>query len=248
MIQSYSPKENEIELYKELDGVYDFLEQIYKLYGRMRFRGAGFMKVPTPELETIGEESVAEHLFSCTLLWKLLSGVLKQNGINVDSETISNMVLIHDIGEIEQGDVSAVLQLQGKGKDRKNVEDKAFEEISSLLPQSSGKLIKETNERYEREKNNPTTNDKEVLIAKIIDTLQGDHYVTTNSIDLVGFTDTHQKIISIKLYPYVLRLIEILEKEKNKIGSEFMKSMIRHHLFNYEKKGSYLSSPEVFNK
>lgn len=233
----YSPlTKSEIVLFAELDKAYLFMKSIYQLYGRMRFRGAPFMKDPTKDLATIGEESVSEHLFSVTLFWDILHPIIGNVSRSLNVQVVSEMLFIHDIGEIEQGDISAVLQLQGVGKDRATVEQDAFTGLTSILPKKSARSLLRTNQRYETEKNDANTQDKESLMTKIMDTIQGDHYVITHSIDMKTYAPIHSRIIAAKLFPYVRQLEKLLVKENNNLGAKQLDIFIKHHLYQYQKR------------
>jgi len=146
------------------------------------------------------------------------------------------MLFIHDIGEIEQGDVSAVLQLQGVGTNRAEIEQDAFTKLTSILPKKSAIPLQRINKRYEKEKNDSNTQDKEALMTKIMDTIQGDHYVITHSIDMKTYAPIHSRIIAAKLFPYVKQLENLLAREGNDLGVKQLHIFIKHHLYQYQKR------------
>jgi len=233
----YSPQTKlEITLFADLDKAYLFMQSIYQLYGRMRFRGAPFMKDPAKDLTNIGEESVGEHLFSVTLFWEILHPIIGNVSNSLQVQKVSQMLFIHDIGEIEQGDISAVLQLQGVGTNRAAIEQDAFTKLTSILPKKSALFLQRINHRYEKEKNDLNTQDKEALMTKIMDTIQGDHYVITHSIEMKTYAPIHSRIIAAKLFPYVKQLEKILAKEGNNLGVKQLHIFIKHHLYQYQKR------------
>lgn len=242
----YAPKNiAEEKFFDELSGVFNFMKQAYRLYGRMRFRGADFMKDPTPELKGIGEESVAEHLFSSLLLWQLVTPVLPNLSRLIDKESIQQMILIHDIGEVAQGDVSATNQLKGKGKNRKIVEEKAFNSLLKKLPVRSRNALKSEHQRYEIEKANKLTQDTTVLIAKVIDMLQGGHYLLINSINFADHSDHYQQVMDTGFFPYTKRLLTILKEENELEAAQEVRMLIKFYLLQYEKNGAKMVSEGI---
>lgn len=229
--------QQEQELFKKFDGIYTTLAKLHPAYGRMRFRGAPFMPQPPEDLERNGLEDIAGHMWLTTITSRIILPVIPNAAKDIDQMTLTDMLLIHDIGEITHGDVSAFLQLNGHGKDRKEREDLAFGEIILELPEEVREELHTTHERYEREKNNPETRDKEALLAKIIDTVQGNHYVLTHSPNFSKYTDAHLAIVQKKLLPFTRRLEDVLKKEGNKRGAEEINSFTRHHLSLYKSKG-----------
>lgn len=238
MTPDFHPRtSNEADSYHRFDSMYSTLKQLYPAYGRMRFRGSPFMPEPPADLERVGLEDIADHMWMATITSRLLLPILPHTTMSVDGLKIVDMLLIHDIGEIANGDVSAVLQLQGHGQTRAEDETHAFHKIISDLPDDIKESLTATHDEYEREKNDPNTTNKEALIAKIIDTIQGNHYVLTHSPNFKEHAELHTQIVSTKLLPHTKRLEEILQDEGNSQGVTEMHLFTRHHLHMYQKRG-----------
>lgn len=231
----------EATLFTNLDSVYQFMANIYPAYSRMRFRGAAFMKEPTPDLSQLGEESIADHMWAATVMWEALTPILPHLSSTVDTRNLSRFILIHDMGEIANGDISAALQLKGHGKNRAEKEMQGFNDLAAMLPEASRDIFVGTHDQYEREKNNPETQDKEVLLAKIMDMIQGDHFVLSQSIDFSGSSHVHYRIVSEKLVPYAKRLHSLLTDEGELAAAQELHGLIKHHLYQYQQKGTVIT-------
>ncbi len=240
LVTDHSPTPNELTTFQELDQLYSFMSGVYPAYDRMRFRGASFMKEPIPDLTNVGQESIADHMWATLLMWDALYPLLPAFSQTINPARVSSYILTHDMGEIADGDISATLQLDGYGKNRAEIELVNFKRLTSLLPQASQTIFDQTHLRYEEEKSNPETNDKEVLIAKIMDSVQGDHFVLDQSIDFNGSLEIHKKILARSLMPYVQRLSAILQKEGELLAAEEIRILIKHHLHEYQKRGVHI--------
>ena len=233
----------EAELFKKLDGIYETLTNLHPANTTWRFRHAPFMPQPPEDSEYAGVENIAGHMWLTTELAKLVFHVLPNATQNMDKMTILDMLSLHDVGEIAHGDVSAYLQLNGYKGNRKEQEDEAFLDIISPLPQETKALLLKTHTRYEKEKNNPHTNDKEALFSKVMDTIQGDHNVLTYSPNFLEYAVDHKKILEAKLLPFTKSLEEVLIGEENEEGAREINNFTRHHLLLYKKRGVHIPYP-----
>lgn len=232
----YQPQTSDVKhFYQKADSVYAFINRLYQADGRMRFRGAPFMKEPPAELSEQGTESIADHMWATNVMWMTTYPILPHMAETISVSDISSLITLHDIGEIGDGDISAYLQLQGVGKDRQVHEFEVFTALTEVLPDESNKALNALHERYEREKNDPQTKDKEVLLAKIFDTLQGDHFVLTQHTDFSIEPQSHVRIITQKLLPYASHLRDLFLQESNHTAAEELSMLLSHHLYQYQK-------------
>ncbi|MBI5045041.1 MAG: HD domain-containing protein [Candidatus Levybacteria bacterium] len=224
-------------LFEQFDGVYAFMKQVYPAYSRMRFRGSPYMTEPIPDLIFEGQESIADHMWASMLMWEATHPIMPSLVQTLNPDLISQFILTHDIGEIANGDVSAVLQLNGHGINRAEHELESFYDLTSLLPQPSQDRFNKIHLHYENEKNDPQTLDKNVLMAKIMDMIQGGHFVLAHSTNLSTMPDIQINIVTTKLLPYVDRLIQVLKDEGQLEAISEMRTLIKHHLFQLQKLG-----------
>lgn len=232
----------EISFFKKNDEVSAFMDRAYDAYGIMRFHGAPFMKQPQLDHTNRGEESISSHMWAVELLWEATHPIVPNltNAVNVNN--IFKYIRIHDLGEIGDGDISIVRQLNGEGKDRAKREEVIFSEITSLLPQESQVSIRQTHNEYEKEKNDSLTKNKDVLLAKILDTMQGDHFVLSQSINFDQYKDLHKKIVNRALLPYVSRLYNLLQEDESIQAMKELQLLLKHHLYQYQKRGVFIES------
>jgi|GEM_PF-2872282 len=230
----------ELDGYEQLDAVYSFMDKLYVAYGRMRFRGAAFMQQPIKDLSNLGEESISDHMWAATVMWEGITPLFPHITAATDPSQVSRYILMHDIGEIAEGDISIVRQINGDGKGRREKEEASFLELTKTLPGATRVVFETTHQLYEEGKNDPVTQNKEVLLAKIMDMIQGDHFVLTQSVDFATHSDLHNTIVSTKLIPYAKRLIKILRDEGNEDAAVEIELLIEHHLYQYQKKGTHI--------
>lgn len=239
----YSPKTpQEKAFFEKNDGVSQFMKEAYEAYGVMRFAGAPYMRQPQVDHHNRGEESIAAHMWAVGLLWEVTYPIMPHLTKIIDPEKVHRYVRIHDIGEIGDGDVSVVRQFNGEGKNRAQREEVVFSEISSLLPTESQIFIRQTHDQYEKEKNDYQTQNKEVLLAKMFDTLQGDHFVLTQGINFEDHSDIHKRIVIAKLLPFSKQLQKLLHDSDQIEAIEEVNLLIKHHLYLYQQKGISIES------
>lgn len=88
-------------------------------------------------------ESTAEHSWRLALF----AGIISEDYPKLNITKVLMMCLIHDIGELEDGDVSAVLRPDSRQKDQKEIE--AAKRVFSLLPSPSGERLLKLLEEYQ---------------------------------------------------------------------------------------------------
>jgi 5'-deoxynucleotidase YfbR-like HD superfamily hydrolase len=230
------------QFYDKADKVYTFMGKMYQAYGRMRFRDSPYMNEPPPELSEPGTESIADHMWSVNLLWMSTQPIMPHVAAAVSVDEVSSFLTMHDIGEIGDGDISAYRQINGDGMNRREQEFIIFNALTAVLPEESQQLLNTLHDRYEQEKNDPQTTDKEVLLAKIFDTLQGDHFVLTQHDDFSIEPEAHVRIVTQKLLPYATRLRELFLEEKNYDAAQEITLLMSHHLHQYQKKAVAIPS------
>jgi putative hydrolase of HD superfamily len=89
-------------------------------------------------------ESVADHTFRTTLISLIISDL---QGLNSDKAV--RMALLHDLAEIEVGDLTPN-QKEGMEGDHILAEDRAMEDLLSILPDDIVEIYTETWKEYRR--------------------------------------------------------------------------------------------------
>lgn len=112
------------------------IQTLYKLKQVIRYEGErDFRK---------SEDSVAEHIFAASLLARYFLPLEDPEG-NLHKEKIYDMILIHDLDEVETGDTIGYLKTE---RDRVN-ERTALSDVVEKLPKVMQSWIKPLSEEYE---------------------------------------------------------------------------------------------------
>jgi putative hydrolase of HD superfamily len=106
------------------------LREMYALKHVMRYQSVRDTSVHS--------ESVAEHLFGMLLLVKYFLPLEDPDGV-LNAERINELVLFHEVGEIETGDIL----FHKKSSHQKHEERNAAKRVSARLPESMRKIALE---------------------------------------------------------------------------------------------------------
>jgi hypothetical protein len=147
------------------------------------------------------------------------------------------------MGESVLGDISRYKQLQGAGINKGMAEKAAIKQMVKSLDKMTAREIINMFEDFElppEKMNNPET-----ILAKLIDSLQGDQFCLTFGNNLAENSEIIGKIVYKHTVPYAMRLREILiEKGKNKAAGE-VGEIIKLHIKTIRKAG--IKIPENFS-
>ena len=110
---------------KKIDGVIEFIKEIEGLKSVTR----------TAWTKTGRRESTAEHSWRLAMLLMLL----EEEFDDIDINKAIKMSLVHDLGELYDGDISAVLQTDDNIK--LDIEERAMKRMLTTLPESISKNI-----------------------------------------------------------------------------------------------------------
>lgn len=88
-------------------------------------------------------ESTAEHSWRLTLL----AAILSAERLELNAQRVLEMCLIHDLGEVYDGDIPAIAQSDPSAKAASEL--RAMEQLAALLPPQTGAWIKALWEEYE---------------------------------------------------------------------------------------------------
>ena len=105
-------------------------------------------------------ESTAEHSWRLAMLLM----VLEEDFKDVDINKAIKMSLVHDLGELYDGDISA--KLQSENDNKSYIEEKAMRKMLTKLPESLGEKI------YDLWKEYNECNTKEAKLVKAMDKLE----------------------------------------------------------------------------
>jgi len=211
------------------DGLYDFIEEAYKANSVFRFDG-------TPFMEAAPQESIAGHMWSTLLHWFNLKSLCPALAAAVDSERVYEILLMHDLPEIGQGDVSMFQQLAGNGSGKRAIERKALHSLSQTLPNETRDTWLHYFDEFEAEDITRVT-DTAILVARMIDTIQGSFYALTYGDNPVAHAATHNKIINQHLGGTVRQLIAVLEGSGHEYAAGEVRTIMQHYITLWQQKG-----------
>lgn len=224
-------KEN-TELWEAFDGMQAMAIGVTKLGMVIRFKGAPFMRVAH---EAGFENSVGAHQGECGQLWSMLRKILPNLAAAVDCAEVYDWLMNHDVGETaEKGDVSVYDKLNG-ATDDKGVEKRQLEILAAGLPVNLRRELVQGFEMFEADEER--IEKPEVLVAKLIDSMQGNIVVLGKGNNLDEFSDKIIKILEIRFIRRAKRLIEVLELKQKPEAADEVRVLGLHHLAEYRKRG-----------
>ena len=187
-----APTSTDDEILAEMERV----RVLYKLKYTMRYESARDMRVHS--------ESVAEHLFAMQIISQYFLP-LEDAGGKLDRVRINELILFHEIGEIETGDI---LFFQKRDADKEE-ERRAARRVADELPQSLQALA------YERFIEFDACDTPEAKFADAVDKIEPIFEllddVNVQSFKRLGLRKdiaTNGKRLATKPYPYMRRFLD----------------------------------------
>jgi len=110
--------------------IIEFLHKAGKLKNTLRFQ----------ESQEMPKDTAASHSWRTALMSFILAGEL---GLNLDSEKVLKMAIVHDIVEAEVGNIDYISLAAGSisKTEQKRLEEKAINKLTQALPEISRKEI-----------------------------------------------------------------------------------------------------------
>lgn len=184
--------------------VEDEFRKLQYFYGLQRVIRNNFKR--TEDIET---ESVAEHIYAMGILANYFSKLENSNG-DLDMSKVYNLILWHDIEEIETGDIIGYLKTP---EDRAR-EDAATAIVISKMPILIQEEIKLLLVEYKQQST------PESQFVKAIDKIDPVFYLLNEngkkqfSVHSVTESDyNHHKKVHIEKYPYMFRFFQMATKK-----------------------------------
>ncbi len=223
-----------------LESVYEFMGQVYRGGWQYRFHETPYME------EAIGrgeKESLLAHELGCIGHWFLLRRVCPNLNSLIDSAKLYEIFFVHDLGEITLGDVSNVAQLAGKGETKSADELLEIEDMIQSLPE---RIQKEIREYFTSFENKSGSTDLEMLVARFIDQLEGNHFVLTFGKDLPAYSEVINKILNRKFIARAYQLLKELDTlGKSEAYNEIL-AVSLHHFQSFRNAGVNVTISEEF--
>jgi len=170
---------------------------LYKLKHTMRYQSSRDM--------TVHSESVAEHLFAMQVIAQYFLPLEDPDG-KLDRVRINELVLFHEIGEIETGDILSARKTEA----HRMIEKEAAARVITMLPQSMRTLASERFDEFEERKT------AEAIFAQAVDKLEPifemwDEQIALPLFKKLNFTrenSLYGKIAITDGFPYMRKFIE----------------------------------------
>ena len=210
------------ELEGQINGIYRLLSDAYTGNWQNRWRDTPYLKDALDEGKV---ESITGHSWGTMEFWFLLRRVCPNLESLVSSVEVYEILLNHDLGETHKGDVPLYRKINGEVDD-KMIERQGVEILSEQLPDTRRELLGWFDE-FETEIDR--VDKLEILVAKWIDTLQGNHFALTFGSKLPEYSKPINSILQIRFVPYTNRLIQVLEERGEKEAIKEVKEIARYH-------------------
>lgn len=174
-------------------------------------------------------ESILGHMWALKELWFQIKQVCPELNKVVNSESLYEKIMNHDLGETNNdGDISMTRQLKGEGQNKKLTEREQLLSLTNLLSERTQSTILNNFDEFEEKPENITN--IETLVAKFLDTLQGDQFALTFGNNLSENSDLIDKIVRLRFASYTQRLIDVLKTENHIEASNEVVQIANHHL------------------
>ncbi len=193
---------------RNLEKIFSFLHQVENLKSTLRYN----------KTKSGRQESTAEHTWRLALMAFLIGEELK---LDLDTERVIKIALVHDINEALTGDIDAIKIAEGKFSkaDKAKLELAAMRKIKALLPSEIGYEIYALWQEYEQAQT------LEAKYIKALDKLE----TLTQLVDAGYKTYDKPEFIAnyadqaIQNFPRLLPLLQIIKQDLKK---EFKKGEI----------------------
>lgn len=219
---------------KSLDNIYRFLADNYQGNWSYRWGGVPWMRENNKKGK---KESILAHEWACMGFWFVLRDVCPALNKLVNTQEIYERVWSHDMGETFIGDISQFRQINGKGVDKHLLERKEITRMTKFLnPKTSRKL-----QGYAKEFEKPIEKitKLEALVAKFIDTIQGNHFalVFAEGLGSSKNKDSVLKIVERTSIRVANQLLKILKRRRHAEAHAEVLAVLNHHINYYRKLG-----------
>ena len=204
---------------EKLRRIYSFMESVYPANWQTRWNKTPYMtafaeqeKIDMFVREVGMLESVPGHVWACIGLWMNLRQLCPNLNKLVNSEEIYERLWAHDLGETYRGDISYAVKIHSRLDEGKEEERIDLIKLARILPFRERKRLIRWFDEFE-EKEDEKGIKLEVLVARWIDNLQGDHFAVVFGDNLSRYYETIEKIIKKRSAGRSKRLIVDLKQK-----------------------------------
>lgn len=226
-------KENKITN-KSLNNFYKFMADNYQGNWSYRWGGVPWMQKNNKKGK---KESILAHQWACIGFWLILKDICPALNTLVDTQEIYERIWSHDMGETFVGDISQFKQINGHGVNKHLIEQKEIEKITKFIPSKTSHKLQKYFKEFEKPREKITK--LETLIAKLVDTLQGNHFALVFAEGLVSSKNTNsiKKIVERTTVRTAIQLLKVLKQRGHIKAYEEVLIVVNHHLDYYKKLG-----------
>jgi 5'-deoxynucleotidase YfbR-like HD superfamily hydrolase len=190
----------------------EILEEVNKL--RVFYKLKTEIRYGLERTEVIETESVAEHVFGMFIMANYFLPLENPN-LDWDREKIFDMILYHDIDEIETGDTIGYL----KTTEHKSIEIDAVKKVIELLPTSMKESIQNVLSEYSDQNNIESKFVKAVDKFEPLLQLLCDSGLKTSNFQKTTLEQHWMiKTEALKNFPIIMRFAEVITKEMEAKG------------------------------
>ncbi len=219
-----------------LNGIYEFMALAYEGNWQYRWDQTPYMQ---KNIKASKNESILAHQWACIGFWFFLSRICPNLSTLVNTAEIYERLLVHDLGETFEGDIPQFLQLQGYGFGKHVIERKEMEKIGKTIPKNILKQLLTWFDEFEDDFENMEK--LEVLIAKFIDLLQGNHFALAFGNNLKQNSETINKTLNKRFIKIANQLLHVLKERGYKKAHKEVLDVLAHHLKFHKKAGIKIS-------
>ena len=226
---------------KSLRALYDFMASAYMGNWQYRWGGVPWME---KSAKAGRQESILAHQWACMGFWTILKDMCPALSLMVDTRKIYEIIWSHDLGETFIGDISQYRQLDGLGVNKHILERRELLKMSRhLLPKTSKRILGYFDE-FEKPIEKITK--VEVLVAKLLDVIEGNHFALVFGDGLSQYPEKIEQIVNKTFVRVSARLLEVLKlRGKLKAYKEVL-LIVEHHLKHYRKLGIKVKHPALY--
>ena len=223
---------------KSLDSIYEFMADAYRGNWTYRWNGVPYMQ---KRIKSGQQESILAHQWACIGFWFLMREVCPNLAKLVNTQEIYERVWSHDLGETFLGDISQYRQVNGEGDGKHVLEYEEVMRMAKNLPKKTKKDLSNYVKNYGHNLEKVTK--LEVLVAKLIDTIQGNHFslVFAQGLGDKKYKLTVAKIVERTSVKAARQILKILKQKGRKAAYQEVLDFINHHLAYYKAKGVPIS-------
>ncbi len=209
---------NQSEREMGLRRVYEFMKGVYPANWQVRWGETPYMSFFSGQREIdqfvsrSGKfESVPAHIWGCIGLWMNIRRICPSLDKLMDSTEVYERLWGHDLGETYLGDISLASKIHTDVNMGKEEEREEYIRLLASLPEGQRERMIAWFDEFEHVGEDNVRRPLEVLVARWIDHLQGDHFALVFGNDLEEYSPTIEKIVKKRSVLFSRILIDSLK-------------------------------------